>query len=122
MATDQPTNQTDAASAKAMRARVGAALMIQLTAELRARKVPDGSYVMVDIAGGGFVSGKTPEEVKERFELLHPGAEGWIQRFGGGAVAPDLSDPDSGDEATTATSNRGRTFARRDHYRGRPRS
>jgi hypothetical protein len=43
----------------------------------------------VDNVSGEFVTGKTPEEAGQRFKSMHPGAKGWMQRFGDVIVEPE---------------------------------
>jgi hypothetical protein len=69
----------------------GRALLKSLCAELRHRGVPRHSYIMVNLANGRFVTAKTADEALARFESLHPGTEGWLQRFGAVLGDPDVA-------------------------------
>ena len=60
----------------------GTAILKQLGPGLAKRGVPETSYVMVNLANGEFVTGKTKAETAQRFESMHPGAEGWMQLVG----------------------------------------
>lgn len=111
----------------------GKALLQELAATLLARGVPGSGYVMVDIIGGEFVTGKTPEEARHRFEALHPGAEGWMQRFSDVVGGPKevgehaelqigrVSAEQLGGKARSSTSMRNRRFARPDNNFSRTR-
>lgn len=80
----------------------GAAMLKQLGPSLAKRGVPETSYVMVNLANGAFVTGKTKAETEQRFESLHPGAEGWMQLVGdviGVSLAADAAgDAEPGSE------------------------
>lgn len=95
----------------------GKAVLQQLAGSLKARGVPATSYVMVDIISCEFVTGKTPEEARNRFELLHPGANGWMQRFsdviGGPAEVAEDDEESPVGRPRYAASMRDRRFARR---------
>ena len=60
----------------------GDAILKHLGPGLRKRGVPESSYVMVNLANGEFVTGKTKAETEQRFRSMHPGAEGWMQLVG----------------------------------------
>lgn len=77
-----------------MAALQGDAILKHLGPGLRKRGVPESSYVMVNLANGEFVTGKTKTETEQRFRSLHPGAEGWMQLVGDviGVTPPDDDD------------------------------
>ena len=90
----------------------GAAILKQLGPSLAKRGVPETSYVMVNLANGAFVTGKTKAETEQRFESLHPGAEGWMQLVGdvigvslaaGAAGDAEPGSETTGDDAPTET-------------------
>jgi hypothetical protein len=79
----------------------GRALLKQLGPSLRELGVPSTSYIIVNIASGRFVTGKTRQEANQRFAILHAGAKGFMQRVGdvtGDPQAPatNLRSPDDG--------------------------
>jgi len=51
---------------------------------LLTRGVPSTRYIKVNIESGAFVTGNTRRETADRFELMHPGAFGWMEKM------PDL--------------------------------
>lgn len=87
---------------------------------LKDRGVPSSSFIMINVSNGSFVTGKTPEEVGQRFELMHTGAEGWMQRVGEVVSDPEGSSPDArsseADAALPACATKLRT-TRRQHVR-----
>lgn len=82
-------------------AQKGSIILKSLAPSLRERGVPSSSFIMVNINNGEFVTGKSPKEVGERFELMHPGEEGWMQRIG-----EVIGDPE-GDPADASSSELG---------------
>jgi hypothetical protein len=52
-----------------------------LAPSLQDRGVPAASYIIVNPVNGEFVTGKTREQASRRFACMHPGVEGWMQRF-----------------------------------------
>ena len=63
-------------------AQKGKSILEKLAPSLQKRGVPSSSYIVVNTTSGDFVTGKTREEAGERFKRMHPGANGWMQRFG----------------------------------------
>ena len=68
-------------------APIGKSILEKLAPSLHRRGVPTTNYIVVNTATGDFVTGKTREEARERFRGMHPGAKGWMQRFGDVSVA-----------------------------------
>jgi len=100
--------KTKRRSGRASTAQKGESLLKKLAPTLQRRGVPPGSYIVVDTVSGAFVTGKTPEEASQRFQSMHPGADGWMQRFGDVIVEPedlvvDSKSPDlDADQQSTA--------------------
>ena len=82
MATSKKTTRQKCGPIANSAARKGKLLLNTLASSLQDRGVPLTSYVMVNLASGEFVTGKTWEEAYKRFELMHAGEEGWIQLLG----------------------------------------
>ncbi len=85
-------------------ARKGKSILEKLAPGLQKRGVPSSSYIVVNTTSGDFVTGKTREEAGERFKRMHPGAKGWMQRFGDVSVEPgdcpkDARSPDVSESA-----------------------
>ena len=85
----------------------GTAILKQLGPSLAKRGVPETSYVMVNLANGEFVTGKTKAETMQRFASLHPGAEGWMQLVGeviGVSLAADANteEPEVGGDSASS--------------------
>jgi hypothetical protein len=59
----------------------GERLLKALTPELLKRRVQNGSFVMVNMANGEFVTGRTREEAVRRFDMLHPYGTGCVVQF-----------------------------------------
>ena len=102
--------ETSAGPETGTAAEHGTAILKQLGPSLAKRGVPATSYVMVNLANGEFVTGKTKAETAQRFESMHPGAEGWMQLVGDvigvtlAGNAGDEADPEAaGDAAALAT-------------------
>ena len=80
-------------------AQRGRSILEKLAPSLHKRGVPSTSYIVVNTTSGDFVTGKTREEARERFKGMHPGAKGWMQRFGdvsvvSGEYPQDARSPD----------------------------
>ena len=90
MAASRRMGQDGSGAGASRTAQRGKSILEKLAPSLHRRGVPSTSYIVVDTTTGDFVTGKTREEARERFKGLHPGAEGWMQRFGDvGVVAGD---------------------------------
>jgi hypothetical protein len=63
------------------RGQSGERLLKALAPELLKRGVQTGSFVMVNIGNGEFVTGRTREEALRRFDMLHPYAIGCVAQF-----------------------------------------
>lgn len=59
----------------------GDRLLKALAPELLKRGVPSGSFLMVNIGNGEFVTGRTREEALRRFDMLHPYGIGCVAQF-----------------------------------------
>jgi hypothetical protein len=59
----------------------GERLLKTLAPELLKRGVQTGSFVMVNIGNGEFVTGRTREEALRRFDMLHPYGTGCVAQF-----------------------------------------
>lgn len=112
--TEKPGLQSE--RVRASQTKSGKELLQDMAASLQARGVPASSYIVIDVIAGEFVTGKTPEEARLRFELLHPGVKGWMQRFsdviGGPEELPDTAESAAGGGRGTAML-RDRRFTRR---------
>ena len=82
MANIKKTNGSRPVSHAGRIAKKSEVLLKMLAPYLRERGVPNSSYVKVRIVNSEFGTGKTRQEVNRRFELMHPGANGWLRRFG----------------------------------------
>jgi hypothetical protein len=108
-------------------AQTGETILRQLAPSLQQRGVPRTNYIIVNTANGEFVTGKSEAEARQRFTLMHPGVEGWMQQFGAvidGPDAPvatieaatDSAPPVESNEAAGSRQRRGkRPFARLEH-------
>jgi hypothetical protein len=74
-------------SRASLTASIGKSILETLAPSLHKRGVPSARYIVVNTTTGDFVTGKTREEARERFKGMHPGAKGWMQRFGNVGVA-----------------------------------
>jgi hypothetical protein len=63
------------------RGQSGERLLKALAPELLKRGVQNGSFVMVNISNGEFVTGRTREEAIRRFDMLHPYGVGCVAHF-----------------------------------------
>jgi hypothetical protein len=95
----------------AFTARKGKSLLKRLGPTLRRRGVPADSYIVVDILSGEFVTGRTREQAGQRFKSMHPGATGWMQRFGDVILEPedlptDAQSPNVGSRSRLHVGNR----------------
>jgi hypothetical protein len=95
----------------------GRAILNTLCPNLQERGVQKNAYVMVNLANSLFVTGRSADEAMKRFDCMHPGAEGWMQRFG--EVLDDRGDSEAADctldpriESKAFLANRSRLFAR----------
>jgi hypothetical protein len=59
---------------------------------------------MVNISNDEFVTGQSREQTRKRFEAMHPGAEGWMERF---SDVIDESNEPAANEGTTGESPSG---------------
>lgn len=120
-------NRSAVAPSVAAHERNGKAILKRLASGLRQRGVPNSSYIIVNTANGEFVTGKTKDEARQRFALMHSGVEGWMQQLGD--VIEDPDDLPTIARTPTASSSsrslvakarvdhqgRNRPFARREH-------
>jgi hypothetical protein len=95
----------------AFTAHKGKSMLRKLGPTLRRRGVPAESYIVVDIVSGEFVTGKTREQAGQRFKSMHPGATGWMQRFGDVVLESedpptDAQSPDVGAHPRSHVANR----------------
>ena len=63
-------------------ARLGKSILKRLAPGLQLRGIPNDAFIMVNISNDAFVNGVSRDQTLLRFEALHPGAEGWMGRFG----------------------------------------
>ena len=82
MATTKRMKREGLAPGASRTAQKGRSILEKLAPSLQKRGVPRSSYIVVNTTSGEFVTGKTRGEAGERFKRMHPGAKGWMQRFG----------------------------------------
>ena len=104
MATTKRMKREGLAPGASLTAQKGKNILEKLAPSLQERGVPSSSYIVVNTTSGDFVTGKTREEASERFKSLHPGAEGWMQRFSdvsivSGDFPKDARSPDVSESA-----------------------
>jgi hypothetical protein len=69
-------------SRTSLTASIGKSILETLAPSLHKRGVPGARYIVVNTTTGDFVTGRTREEARERFKVMHAGAKGWMQRLG----------------------------------------
>ena len=57
------------------------ALLVSIATELIKRNVPGERFIKLNLATGDFVTGKSADEADRRFEQMHPGVIGWMERL-----------------------------------------
>ena len=112
--------------------QMGKAILKMLAPSLQKRGVPSSCYIMVNILNDEYVTGKTRAQARKRFNSMHPGADGWMERFEDVTGEPDEPSVVSGNSDHTPSSfpytsnaragRRGiyRAFARREALELRP--
>ena len=61
--------------------RAGKAMLRSLVPALTERKVSGDRYIKVNLANGEYVTGNSASETERRFAQMHPGDDGWLERF-----------------------------------------
>ena len=61
--------------------RTGTAHLTRLAAEIRVLSLPRGSYVIVDVASGGYVTGLSRSSARDAFRARYPKGPGWACRI-----------------------------------------
>lgn len=61
--------------------RRGMAYVQELEAELKALGLPSGSYVIINVLTGDYVTGSSRREAQIAYRVRHKGSPGWAARI-----------------------------------------
>ena len=101
---DAKTSEPQRAQIVGSVGQMGKAILKMLAPSLQKHGVPSSCYIMVNVLNHEYVTGKSPAQTRKRFDSMHPGADGWMERFGNVTGVPDEPSVVSGNGDHTPSS------------------